>query len=608
MSQASPEPLTPRETIVLELLRSGLSNKLIARSISISDQTVKYHLKNIYNKLGATCRTHAVAIVSQGPSGSAPGPGVDGERAEEERQGIELPLTPLAFARRTRKLFPQHEAVVDQDRRLSYGEFFDRCDRASAVLAALGVRPGDRVATIAESTQVHLEQFYAIPQLGAVIVPINHRLIGEDFAYLIRHSGARIVCASSAYFDLIDGVRGALGEVQHFVALEGPRENWLDYESLMANSDGRYPAHEIGENDLIAINYTSGTGDKPRGVMLTHRNIWLSVTGQLLHWPLRAGDRYLWLLPLFHGNGWGFVWTVTAAAATHVCVRDFDTHALVRLMKRERVSALCAGKTALIGISNLSAELQGQLPAGVRVLTAGASPAAATIERVESLVGWEVTHAYGLTETSPFIAICDLAPAHAQHAPAERARFKARQGAELLTSGELRVIDEEGDEVPCDGETLGEVVVRGGVVMKGYYADPEATARAFAGGWFHTGDAAVMHADRHIEIRDRFKDIIISGDQIVSSIEVEQALMRHPAIHEVAVVGLPDAELGEAVHAFVVFNPGKRPSQDELLAPVRAHLAAFKLPSVIHAVAALPKTATGKVLKQVLRRQAYSQE
>lgn len=241
MLQPSSEPLTPREIIVLDLLRSGLSNKLIARSISVSEQTVKYHLKNIYGKVGATCRTHAVAITNPRPAAARADqdgwtPSADDRVAERERERIELPLTPLAFARRTRKLYPQREAVVDRGRRLSYGEFFERCDRASAVLSRLGVGPGDRVATIAPSTQVHLEQFYAIPQLGAVIVPINYRLIAEDFVYLIRHSGAKVVCSSSDYFDLIDGVREALGEVQHFVAFEGQREGWLDYESLIASS------------------------------------------------------------------------------------------------------------------------------------------------------------------------------------------------------------------------------------------------------------------------------------------------------------------------------------------------------------------------------------
>lgn len=351
----SSEPLTPREVIVLDLLRSGLSNKLIARSISVSEQTVKYHLKNLFIKLGAACRTQAVVIA--GRSKAEPAPGADDRLAEEERRRIEVPLTPLAFARRTRKLYGQCEAIVDQGRRLSYAEFFDRCDRGSAVLAALGVRPGDRVATIAASTQTHLEQFYAIPQLGAVIVPINSRLIAEDFAYLIRHCGAKVVCAGSEYLDSIDAVRGALDGVEHFVALEGPRKGWLDYESLIASSEATYPDHPVGENDLIAINYTSGTSYKSRGVMLTHPNAWLSVTGQLLHWPLRPEDRYLWLLPLFHGNGWGFVWTVTAAGATHVCVRDHDSFALADLIRREQVTALCAGKTALTHISQVRARL-----------------------------------------------------------------------------------------------------------------------------------------------------------------------------------------------------------------------------------------------------------
>ena len=595
------DPLTPRETRVLELLKSGLSNKLIARSIGISEQTVKYHLKNLYLKLGAHGRMHAVAIASQFASESA----VSAlPAAAEERRRIETPLSPLAFARRTRKLYPHCEALVDGERRLTYAQFFERCDRWSAALSKLGVGPGDRVATIAPSTQQHLEQFYAVPQLGAVIVPINYRLIADDFAYLIRHSGAKLVCAAPEHFDLIDGLRASLPEVQHYVALEGARTGWLDYEALIAQCDGVYPQTALDENALIAINYTSGTSYRPRGVMLTHRNVWTNAVGCLLHWPLSVHDRYLWTLPLFHGNGWGFVWTVTAAGATHVCVRDTATAALAERVAHERVTTLSVGKTALILIANCPVELRARLPRGVRVLTAGASPSASTIAQVERELGWDVTHAYGLTETSPFVAVCDVQTLAAGGSDQQRARFKARQGAELLTSGELRVVDEEGQDVPRDGVAIGEIVLRGPVVMQGYYRDEEASARAFAGGWFHTGDAAVMHADGFVEIKDRFKDIIISGDEIISSIEVEDVLMRHRAVFEVAVVGRSHEELGESAHAYVVARAGESTSEAELLEFVRETLAPFKVPTRIHCVAALPKTATGKVLKNRLRMDA----
>lgn len=600
MAQTSTEPLTPRESRVLELLRSGLSNKQIARAIAISEQTVKYHLKNIYGKLGAVGRTHAVAL-SGDLKTEAPAPPVP--RIEEQRERIEIAQSPLAFARRTRRIHAHREAVVDGDRRFTYAQFFDRCDRASAAWLALGVTRGDRVATVAPSTHAHIEQFFAVPQIGAVMVPIHAGLTSEDFAGLIRHCGARVVCVSREYAELIESVRWQLTDTQHFVALDGDAPpGWLDYETLLAQSTGVVPPIEIGENELISINYTSGTTVAPRGAMLTHRNIWLNSVGCLLHWPMTPEDRYLWLMALFHANGWGFVWTVTAAGATHICTRDISTAHLCELTRREHVTMMSAGKTALIAMANVPESRRRQLPKNVRVLTAGASPNAATIERIEHRLGWEVTHAYGLTETSPFIAVRELSPADVGLPLAQRAHRKLRQGTELITSGEIRVFDEEAQEVPWDGTTIGEIVVRGGTVMKGYYREPEASARAFAGGWFHTGDAAVMHPDGTVEIRDRFKDIIISGDELISSIEVEEALSRHPAVREAAVVGKPHPQLGESAHAYLVAQ------EDAVETPVeqmrnfaREQLAPFKVPSTFTWVSSLPRTPTGKVRKHVLR-------
>lgn len=598
-SNAPQEPLTPRELRVLELLRSGLSNKQIARAIGISEQTVKYHLKNVYGKLGAVGRTHAVALSGEKRSDPVPGPDA---HPEENRRRIEVPQSPLAFARRTRRIHGDREAVVDDDRRFTYAQFFDRCDRWSAALQRLGVGPGDRVVTLAANTHAQLEQFYAVPQIGAVIVPLHVGLIPDDFVALIRHCGARLVCVGREYVGLMQSIRGQLESVTHVVALDGDAPTgWEDYEALLAQSDGRYAPAEIDENEMIAINYTSGTTVRPRGAMITHRNVWVNTVGSLLHWSVRPQDRYLWLLPMFHANGWGYVWTITAAAATHVCMRVTSAANAGDLIVRERVTMLCAAKSAMIGMANVSESIRRKMPPGVRVLTAGAAPAADTIERIEQRLRWDVTHAYGLTETAPFLTVCTPSQDGVGHSLGQRARSKARQGTELLTSGELRVVDEEGQDVPCDGQSLGEIVVRGAVVMKGYYRDPEATARAFAGGWFHTGDAAVMHADGSVEIRDRFKDIIISGDELISSIEVENALVRHPAVREAAVVGLPHAQLGETPHAFLVPQEGARAGDDELVSFLRDSLATFKVPTGFTWVDTLPRTPTGKVRKQVLR-------
>jgi len=514
---------------------------------------------------------------------------------------MELPLTPLEFARRARRLYPEREAVVDGERRLTYREFFERCDRWSAALQKLGVRPRDRVAYIAPNTHAQLESFYAVPQIGAVVVPINYRLTPADFTYLIQHSGAKVVCAHSDYLDAVDSIRGELPDVQAFVALESPRAGWLDYEALLAASPATFDRPEIRETDLITINYTSGTTSRPKGVMITHRNAYMNAVGTLVHHPMSCADRYLWTLPMFHANGWTFVWIVTAAGGTHVCLRKVDPAGVFASVRNERITMLCAAPTVLIGIACAPAELRAGTGGPLRILTAGAPPAAATIERVEGELGWTVTQVYGLTETAPFITICEPRPEHAALPFAERATIKARQGVELITSGELAVHDESGAEVPADGETLGEIVVRGNVVMKGYFNDPEATAQALRGGWFHTGDAAVVHPDGYVEIRDRLKDVIISGGENISSVEVEGVLLRHPAVQEVAIVGLPHEKWGEAPHAFVVLRAGAQAEAEELRAFARTHLAHFKAPHGVTFLAELPKTATGKVQKYVLR-------
>jgi fatty-acyl-CoA synthase len=514
---------------------------------------------------------------------------------------MELPLTPLEFARRTRKLYPDREALVDGDLRLTYEEFFTRCDRWSAALLRLGLKQGDRVAYIAPNTHAMLESFYAVPQLGAVLVPINYRLTPNDFVYLINHSGAQIVCAHPDYLECLDGVRQQLPGVTSFVALEGARAGWLEYERLLTETPGEFARPHIEETDLLSINYTSGTTSKPKGVMITHRNAYINVVGTLIHHPMSLADRYLWTLPMFHANGWTFVWIVTAVGGAHICLRKVEAGSIFAKIKQESVTMLCAAPTVLIGIANGPEELRKETRSGVRVVTAGAPPAAATIERIEGELGWTITQAYGLTETSPFITICETRPEHEGLSCSERSVVKACQGVELLTSGELRVVDEKGVDVPCDGETTGEIVVRGNAVMKGYYHDEAATAEVMRGGWFHTGDAAVVHATGYVEIRDRLKDVIISGGENISSVEVEGVLLRHPAVQEVAIVGLPHERWGEAPHAFVVLRAAATATEAELCEFARNNLAHFKAPHGVKFVDELPKTATGKVQKYLLR-------
>ena len=520
---------------------------------------------------------------------------------------MEVALSPLEFARRTRALYGGREAVVDATRRLSYNQFFDRCDRWSSALQRLGVKPGDRVAYIAPNSHAQLESFYAVPQIGAVLVPINYRLSLEEFTYIITHSGATVVCAHEDYLAGLETIRPSLPDVRHFVALEGSPPSagqgpggWLDYETLVGEASADFARPEIGERDLLTINYTSGTTSRPKGVMITHRNAYINTVGTLLHLPMTLTDRYLWTLPMFHANGWTFTWTVTAVGAAHICLRKIDP-AMFALIRAERVTMLCAAPTVLIGIAGAPAEARALAPKGVRVVTAGAPPAAATIERVEGELGWTITHVYGLTETAPFITVCEPRPEHDALTPGERSVIKARQGVELITSGHLRVVDEHDRDVPRDGATVGEITVRGNVVMEGYYNDPAATAIALRGGYFHSGDAAVVHPDGYVDIRDRLKDVIISGGENISSVEVEGVLLRHPSVQEAAVVGMPDAKWGEAPHAFIVAKAGATVNPEELRVFVRERLAHFKCPHSFTVVADLPKTATGKIQKFVLR-------
>jgi fatty-acyl-CoA synthase len=518
---------------------------------------------------------------------------------------METALTPIELARRARRLYGTREAVIDGPLRMTYEAFFMRCDRWSEALQKLGIAAGDRVAYIAPNTHRQLESFYAVPQIGAVLVPINFRLTAADFAYIINHSGARIVCVHPDYIPAVDGVRGELPDVRHFVSLSGDdaplSEGWLQYESLLSDVRGRFSRPEISERDLLTINYTSGTTSRPKGVMITHRNAYMNVVGTLIHLPMTPADRYLWTLPMFHANGWTFTWTVTAVGAVHVCLPKLDAAAVFELIAGERISMLCAAPTVLIMLANAPEPLRSAAPRDVRVVTAGAPPAAATIQRMEGDFGWHLTQVYGLTETAPFITVCEPLPEHALLSREDGAVVKARQGVELVTSGELRVVDADDREVPHDGQTLGEIVVRGNVVMEGYYHDPQATAAAMRGGWFHSGDAAVVHPDGYVEIRDRFKDVIISGGENISSVEVEGTLLRHAAILEVAVVGVPDDKWGEAPHGFVVLKPGASATEEELREFARGRLAHFKVPRAFTFVRELPKTATGKIQKFVLR-------
>jgi len=503
------------------------------------------------------------------------------------------------FLRRGAAVYGDRVAVVDEPGTpgslgsLTYRQVEARGRGMSLAFDRMGVGQGERVAIVSPNSARFYISYFGVSAHGRVLVPINFRLTAEEVGYIVAHSGATVLLVDPESDANLTGV-----DAKHRMVLDGS----ADAELFAEASEGAQPEDWAADEGATAsINYTSGTTSRPKGVMITHRNAAMNSIGTLLHLPVGIGERYLWTLPMFHANGWTYTWTVTAAAATHVCLRKVEPAAVFQLLRDEQVRLLCAAPTVLISLASASQKTRGTVPAGVRVVTAGAPPAAATIERLEDEFGWEVTHVYGLTETAPFILVCAPLPEHEALSPADRAVVKARQGVELLTSGELRVIDDEGQEVAADAGTLGEIAVRGNVVMAGYYNDPEATKRAMGDGWFHTGDAAVVHPDGYVEIRDRLKDVIISGGENISSVEVEGTLLRHPAVQEVAIVGLPHEKWGEAPHAFVVLAEGAAATEQELIAFTRDRLAHFKAPHAVTFVDELPKTATGKIQKYVLR-------
>lgn len=501
-------------------------------------------------------------------------------------------LTPTAFLDRSAHAFAPRTAIVDGDRRFTYAEFGDRSRRLAGALADLGVTPGDRVAALATNSHVMLEAHHGVPYAGAVLVPLNTRLSRDELVHIIGHSGARVLIVTR---ELTDLAREVAAETGVDLVEEGE-----DYEGRLATATPRvHPVDD--ERGLLAINYTSGTTGRPKGVMYHHRGAYLQALAMAFHLRLEPGSRYLWTLPMFHCDGWCFPWGATAAGVTHVCLRAIDAEEIWRLIREEGVTHYCAAPTVLTMIANTSAADAAPLPdRRVSVATGGGPPSPTLIARMNEL-GMRVTHLYGLTETYGPAVVNDWHPEWDDLDPEERSRLAARQGVGNVVCQALRVIDETGADVPADEETLGELVVRGNDVMLGYYRDEEATAEVDAGGWFRTGDLGVVHPDGYAEIRDRSKDVIISGGENIASVEVERILDSHPAVVESAVVGEMHEQWGEVPVAYVTVRSEVDP--DELVEHVRNHLARFKAPRRI-VFGDLPKTSTGKIQKNVLRGRA----
>jgi fatty-acyl-CoA synthase len=498
------------------------------------------------------------------------------------------PLTPLAYLRRSSLVFAERTAVVDGDRRLTYAELAERVARHTGALARLGVEPGERVAVLSGNNLLALEAPYAIPARGGVLVALNFRLNPTELRDIVEHAGARILLTDAEHEPTAREVAAAAPNLRVVTADE--------LEHLSGTADP-HPTPVTDERGLISLNYTSGTTGRPKGVMYHHRGAALQALAMAYHSRLACGSVFLWTLPMFHCNGWCFTWGVTAAGATHVCLPKVDPAEVWRLIRAEGVTHFNGAPTVLTMI--LADPAAGRVDPRIHVCTGGAPPSPTLLARCDE-VGFEVTHLYGLTETFGPVVICEPQPGWASLDPHGRADMLARQGVGNVIAFPPRVVDFDGRDVPPDGLTLGEVALRGNDLMLGYYHDPELTKGAAPDGWFRTGDIAVMHPDGYFEIKDRSKDVIISGGENIASIEVEQALLSHPDVREAAVVSAPDEKWGEVPVAFVELAPGAELREDEMIEHVKSRLARYKAPRRI-LVAELPRTSTGKIMKYELR-------
>ena len=522
------------------------------------------------------------------------------------------PLTPLWFLLRSADVFPQRRAWVHGRRSATYAEFLARCRRVASWLQAAGLGPGDTVAALLPNTPAMLECHYAVPMSGAVLNTINTRLDAATVRYILQHGGARLMLADTEYRELVEAALADIPTADRPRVLwsadpEGPAPQPVgtDYEDI---AGAGAPEHDMrmpdDEWEAISLNYTSGTTGHPKGVVYHHRGAYLTAVNNQWVWELGHYPVYLWTLPMFHCNGWCFPWTVTALGGTHVCLRKVEGDAILEAIHTRGVTHFCGAPIILATVTEAAARLTEPLPRTVRVMTAAAPPPATVIEAMQAK-GFHITHVYGLTETYGPAVVCAWQEEWTDLPAPEQAQRKARQGVRYPSLEGLQVMDPGHLEpVPRDGAALGEVMMRGNIVMKGYLRNQEATDAAFEGEWFHTGDLAVAHPDGYIELKDRSKDIIISGGENISSIEVENALYRHPSVAAAAVVARPDARWGETPCAFVELRDDAGPvSEAELIAFCREKLAHFKAPkSVIFG--ALPKTSTGKIQKFALRERA----
>ena len=508
-------------------------------------------------------------------------------------------LSPVSFLRRSACLYPDKTAIVHGDRRYTYLEFERRVNRLTNQLIRNGLKKNDRVAFLAPNIPALLEAHFAVPAAGGILVAINTRLNAEEIGYIISHSDSRLVFCDSEFkvmLDTLDLSARIVVEVMDNGQADDP------YEEFLISGDPDFEGGLPGEEeDPIALNYTSGTTGKPKGVIFTHRGAYLNALGEIIETRLGPESVYLWTLPMFHCNGWCFTWAVTAVGGTHVCLRKTDPGMIWDLIRQERVTHFNGAPTLHINLLNHAKAAPVEYP--VNVTIAGAPPSPTLLEKIKEF-NFKPIHVYGLTETYGPITICECQKGWEGLTPEQQAEKVSRQGQAYITADLVRVVDENMLDVPRDGKTIGEVIMRGNIVMKEYYLQPEATAKATLGGWFHSGDLAVWHPDGYIELRDRLKDIIISGGENISTIEIEQLVARHPAVLECAVVAIPDEKWGERPKAFITLKRDARATEQEIIDFCRQHAAHFKCPAAVE-FGELPKTSTGKVQKYILREKEW---
>ena len=521
-----------------------------------------------------------------------------------------VPLTPLSFLRRAAAVYPERTAWIHGSRRASYAEFYARCRRLASALAARGIAKGDTVAIISPNTPAMLEAHYGVPMCGAVLNALNFRLDAATLAFILDHANAKVLLSDRSFSTVIANALSQCDAAPLAIDIDDTPEEGgdligeIEYEALLAEGDPDYdwPWPE-DEWEAISLNYTSGTTGNPKGVVYHHRGAYLNALGGTITWAMPHGPVYLWTLPMFHCNGWCFTWAISAYGGTHVCLRKVEAGAIFRAIAEHRVTHFCGAPIVLNLLNNASEDERVPFDHPVEVMTAAAPPPAAVIARMEQ-AGFHVTHVYGLTECYGPGTVCAWHDEWNALPLDERAALKARQGVPFATLDGLMVADSKTlAPVPPDGETMGEVFMRGNTLMKGYLGNSQATEEAFAGGWFHTGDLGVVHADGYIQLKDRAKDIIISGGENISTIEVEGALYRHPAVLEAAVVARPDETWGETPCAFVTLKEGAEADEATLIEFCRGELARYKCPKTV-VFGALPKTSTGKIRKYVLRERA----